>query len=291
MFQSCLICTDFSDGLARLVNFVPALIEGGFQKIVFFHSVPLWQEGAIPRVDESKVALAKKRLSKASIELPEKAEGIEVIVEVESGKPLDTIPRVLKKHPVDVIFIGTPIRSLLQERIFGSTTIGLAKLTSTPLAIIRPQLISTYTTEELNLRSGNLWRSILIPYNDSKAARYLIDRLKTYAGNRATQQITLIWVVEECRQEALTLSRLQEAEAKLNTVKSELDNLGWQVNLKVERGYPLPTILEAASNLDISAIAIAADSKVNLFQRAVPSFAEEFLRRSWFPLLFFSSPN
>jgi nucleotide-binding universal stress UspA family protein len=291
MFQSCLICTDFSDGLDRLVNFVPALIEGGFQKIVFFHSVPLWEEGAIPRVDESKVALARKRLSKASIELSETAEAIQVIVEVESGKPLDTIPRVLKKHPVDVIFIGTPIRSLLQERIFGSTTIGLAKLTSTPLAIIRPQLISTYTIEELNLRSRNLWRSILIPYNDSKAAKYLIDRLKSYAGNRATQQITLIWVVEECRQEALTLSRLKEAEAKLKTVKTDLEKLGWQVDFQVERGYPLPLILEVATNLNISAIAIAADSNVNLFQRAVPSFAEEFLRRSWFPLLFFSSPN
>jgi nucleotide-binding universal stress UspA family protein len=288
MFQSCLICTDFSDGLARLVNFVPALIEGGFRKIVFFHSVPLWQEGAIPRVDETKTKLAKERFAPALINLPKE---VEVIAEVESGRPLDTIPRVLKNHPVDIIFIGTPIRSLLQERIFGSTTIGLAKLTSTPLAIIRPQLISTYTSEELNLRCQSLWRSILIPYNDSKAARYLIDRLKQYAGNRATQQITLIWVVEESRQEALTVCRMQEAEAKLSILKSELEDLGWQVNVRIERGYPLLTILEAATNLDISAIAIAADSKVNLFQRAVPSFAEEFLRRSWFPLIFFSSPN
>ncbi|NEO51139.1 MAG: universal stress protein, partial [Moorea sp. SIO4A3] len=35
MFQHCLICTDFSDGLYRLVEFVPSLAAGGLKKIIF----------------------------------------------------------------------------------------------------------------------------------------------------------------------------------------------------------------------------------------------------------------
>jgi nucleotide-binding universal stress UspA family protein len=288
MFQSCLICTDFTDGLERLVNFVPALASGGFTKIVFFHSVPLWQEGEIPRVDEAKIEQAKQRFAKAQLDLPA---GLEVIVEVASGKPLDTIPRLLKTHPVDVIFTGTPIRSLLQEKLFGSTTLGLTKLSSAPVMILRPQLISTFTSEELSLRCQHLWNCLLIPYNDSKAARYLIDRLKTSASDRqmnSPRRCTLAWVVEESRQKLLTENRLQEAEAKLNALKVELESTGWEVNLKVSKGLPVLTMLEIAANADISAIAIAADSKVNWFERAVPSFAEELLRRSWFPLLLFS---
>jgi nucleotide-binding universal stress UspA family protein len=299
MFQSCLICTDFSDGLDRLVNFVSALGDGGFKKIIFFHSVPLWQKGEIPRIDEEKVEKAKKRFAIALRAAPEAiatnnpSEGVEVIIEVASGKPLDTIPRFLKNNPVDVIFIGTPIRSLLQEKVFGSTTMGLAKLTSTPLAILRPQLLSTYTKEELTLRCKNLWRSLSIPYNDSKAAKYLIDRLKNYLGNpqqHNPQRCSLIWIIEESRQKFLTDARLQEAETKLNSVKSELEALGCQVNVTIQIGSPLPILLETTANLDISAIAIAADSQQNFFQRAAPSFAEELLRRSWFPLLFFSCP-
>jgi nucleotide-binding universal stress UspA family protein len=291
MFQSCLICTDFSDGLDRLVNFVSALGDGGFKKIIFFHSVALWQKGEIPRIDEEKVDRAKKRLAIATNNPPE---GLEVLIEVASGKPLDTIPRFLKNNPVDVIFIGTPIRSLLQEKVFGSTTMGLAKLTSTPLAILRPQLLSTYTNEELTLRCRNLWRSLSIPYNDSKAARYLIDRLKNYLSNpqqHNPQRCSLIWIIEESRQKFLTDARLQEAETKLNSVKSELEDLGCQADVSIQVGSPLPILLETTANLDISAIAIAADSQQNFFQRAVPSFAEELLRRSWFPLLFFSCPN
>ena len=182
MFQSCLICTDFTDGLNRLIDCVPDLAQSGLNKIIFFHSVPLWEEGEVPRIDEEKVRQAEQRLQKALEQAPSE---VDVQVEVLSGKPLDTIPRVLKKHPVDVIMTGTPIRSSLQENFFGSTSTGLAKITSQPLNIIRPELITTYTREELALRCQHLWRYLLIPYNDSKTAQYLIEEIKKYAQNPA----------------------------------------------------------------------------------------------------------
>ena len=118
MFQSCLICTDFTDGLYRFIDCVPNLAQCGLKKIVFFHSAPLWEEGEVPRIDEEKVELAQQRLQKA---LESKTESIDVQVEVISGKPLDTIPRVLKKHQIDVIMVGSPIKTLAQEKVFGST--------------------------------------------------------------------------------------------------------------------------------------------------------------------------
>lgn len=289
MFQSCLVCTDFTDGLYRFIDCVPNLAQCGLNKIVFFHSVPLWEEGEVPRIDDEKVEQAKQRLQAALENVPS---GIEVAVEVLSGKPLDTIPRVLKKHPVDVIMTGTPIKSLLQEKFFGSTSAGLAKITSQPLNIIRPELITTYTLEELALRCKHLWRYFLIPYNASETARYLIEEIKKYAQQRpqnSLQQCMLISVVDDYgRKSILAEQRVTEAENQLKEVKAELEELGLKVNTLVKTGNPLQEITTAALDYDISAIAIATDYRNNLLQWTVRSFANDLMRSSWFPVVLFS---
>ena len=289
MFRNCLICTDFTDGLHRLVNFVPSFAKGGLQQIVFFHSAPLWEEGEVPRIDEEKVQAAKERLSVAMENVPA---GIEVKVEVLSGKPTDTIPRILKKYPIEVILTGTPIRSLLQEKFLGSTSVTLAKQTEQPLTIIRPQLITTYTREELALRCQHLWRYLLVPYNDGKAARYLIKQIKKYASDcpeNSLQKCMLIWVVDDSSRRAILKEHhLQEAQTKLESTKAELEQLGIEVNIEVREGNPLQEILAAALTYDISAIAIADDYRNTLLEWTAPSFTSDILCRSWFPLLLFS---
>ncbi len=265
MFKSCLICTDFTDGLYRFIDCVPDLAQSGLNKIVFFHSVPLWEEGEVPRIDEEKVEKAKQRLQKAVENVPD---SVEVEIEVISGKPLDTVPRVLKTHPVDVIMTGTSIRSLAQEKFFGSTSAGLAKLTSQPLNIIRPELITTYTREELALRCQHLWRYLLIPYNDSDTARYLIEEIKKYAKDRpenSLKQCMLMSVIDDSgRKSVLAEQRTKEAEASLQSVKAELEELGIEVNTLVKIGSPLEEITMAALDFDISAIAIATDYRNSL---------------------------
>ena len=289
MFQSCLICTDFTDGLNRLIDCVPDLAQSGLNKIIFFHSVPLWEEGEVPRIDEEKVKQAEQLLQKALEQAPFE---VDVQAEVLSGNPLDTIPRVLKKHPVDVIMTGTPIKSLFQEKFFGSTSTGLAKITSQPLNIIRPELITTYTREELALRCQHLWRYLLIPYNDSQTARYLIEEIKKYAQNRpdnSLKQCMLMSVVDDCGRKSLFAEeRVKEAEEKIKIVKAELEALNIEVNTLVKIGNPLPEIASAALDFDISAIAIATDYRHSLLEWTVRSFANDLMRTSWFPVLLFS---
>jgi nucleotide-binding universal stress UspA family protein len=289
MFQSCLICTDFSDGMHRLVNFVPDLAQAGLKKIVFFNSVPLWSEGEIPRVDEERVEKVKARLNKATANVPE---GVEVQIEVMSGKPLDTIPRVLQTHPVDVVFTGTPMRSFLQEKCFGSTSVGLGKLTDKPLTIIRPQLITTYTKEELSLRCQHIWRYLLIPYKEGKAARYLLDRIKQQVQEYpegSLKKCMLISVVEEGGRTAiLSQNRLQEAKENIAKAKEELEAIGLEVNTEVRQGNPIQEIMDAALEFDIGAIALATDYRNTLLEWTAPSFANDLMRRSWFPVVFYS---
>jgi len=288
MFHSCLICTDFSDGLHRFVEFVPSLAAGGIKKIIFLHSVPLWEEGEIPRVNHEEIERASERFKEGLKSLPE---GVEVHIEVPSGRPIDTIPKVAKSYKVDVILTGIPLRSLLQEKLFGSTTTALAKACVTPLLILRQQLLSAYTCEELDLRCQHLFRYLLLPYNGSNASKYLVQRVKEYAQNRpenSLQQCMLIWVVDEGgRREIPKDYQLTEAQEKLQAVKAELEQVGLQVNTEVRLGNPFIEVLETAVDFDISAIAIASDNLGKIIEWPVRSFAGELMRRSWHPILFF----
>ncbi|NEO28444.1 MAG: universal stress protein [Kamptonema sp. SIO4C4] len=289
MFKSCLICTDFTDGLHRLIHFVPSLAKGGLQRIIFVHSVPLWEEGKVPRVDEEQIQIAQDKLAAATSQVPA---GVDVEIKVPSGRPTEMIPQLIEDCQPEVLFTGTPTRNLMQETLFGSTTVGLTKSTTIPFMILRPQLISTYTREELELRCQHLWSYLLIPYDDGEAARYLIEQIKEYAQNKHEnfpKRCMLIWVITSGGRREIPLEyKRQEAEERLAVVKEELEACGLEVNLDIRTGNPLQEILDAALTFDISAIATAAVNRSALVNFTSPSFANEVLRHSWFPVLFFS---
>lgn len=289
MSKTCVICTDFTDGLQRLTEFVPELVQSNLGHIIFFHSVSLEKQGQVPREDSKAVAEAEAILARALENVPENAK---VSVEIASGNPSDALGRVLEKYPVDIIMVGTPIHSGWRETIFGSSTTAIAKLSEAPLLIIRPQLISTYTREELSLRCQHLLRYLLIPYDDTENARYMVKRIKQYVEEfpqTKIKQCMLVWVVEEVsRSRELTASHVAEAEAKILEVQKDLESVGLEVNTEVRQGEAVPEILKAALHFDISAIAIADNYHTNLLQWAVSNLAQDLLHRSWFPLWYFS---
>lgn len=290
MFKRCLICTDFTDGLDRFASYVSSLSASGLNYIVFLHSVPYWEEGELPHVDEQKVEAAKKKLQLALENIPE---GVEVKVEVPNGKPSDTIPRIVQQENIEVVLAGTPIRSFLQEKVFGSTSLSLARSTAAPLMIFRPNHISVYTKEELELRCQHLWRSLLVPYNDSTAAQYLVEQIKKYVQQdqgSTLEKCILFWVIQEggrLPQETLE-ARKKDAEKRISEVQKELESVGLTVETQVEIGTPLLEIVKAIMNEDVSAIAVGSDDRGGLLQWTLPSFANEILRSSWYPVLFFS---
>lgn len=287
MFHSVLICTDFCHGLHRLVNFVPQLVAGGLRQIIFLHVVQLSEEAEIPHVDREKIQQAHDRLSPA---LRDVSADADVRVEIQSGKVTDTICKVVKTCHPDVVMLGSPNRTLLSETLFGSTTVGLSQRLDTPLLVFRPQLISTYTSEELSLRCQHLFRCLLIPYDGSKSARYLVDRVKRSALQRevhALKHCVLCWVIEDSGHRSLTKEhQVQLAHTELAAAKTTLESADIQVQTEVRYGVAVTEILGAAQENDVSAIAISSN-KSGLIEWSIPSFTGEILRRSWHPVVFF----
>ena len=288
MFRNALICTDFSDSLYRLVEFVPSLAAGGIKQITFFNNVPIQTEREIPRIDEADIELARDRLSAALDDLPA---GVKVNVEAQCGLPIDNILKLAQTYQAEVIFLGMPTRTLLTEKLFGSTTMELTQRTSIPLLILRPQLISAYTREELDLRCRHIFRYLLIPYDGSNSADYLVDQIKQRVQtqpNSTLEKCLLCWIIDEgIRKELQPVDPIGEAQEKLEAAKAKLTGLNLEVKTEIKQGVPIEGLLEAAEIHDITAISVSSGSASGFMKWSTPSMTSNILRRSWHPVMYF----
>lgn len=286
MFPRILICTDLTDGVNRLVNFVPQLAASGIQQVTFFNAVPFEDDGEIPREDREAIQIAQAALAPA---LSQPSEGIEVFVEVDSGSPKQSILAAVKKYQPDLVVLGSPIRSLLTQKMFGSTTAALAQTLQRPLLILRPPVVSTYMKAELALRCRHLFQSLLIPYDGSESANHLLNVIKQRVQqdpNKILKGCVLVWVLESGSRFPKE-SPQAAAEAVLAKAKVDLEQLGLTVKTQVRQGALMEQIMAAATDEDISAIAMS-DRKANRFlDWSVPGFGAQVLRQSWHPVLFF----
>lgn len=289
MFQRLLLCTDFSDGLQRLVHFVPSLAAGGTKQLVFLHSVPFVEGQSISRVDTVACEEARKQLEVALQSVPQ---GVDVQVEIRSGRPTDAILEVAKQYAVDLVVLGTPTRSLLSEKLFGSTTVDILQQVTTPLMVLRPQLIATYTSEELDLRCRHLFRCLLVPYHGSDASKYLVQQLRQTMQahpDASSTQLHLCWVVDGVRRRDVPADYyIETAKQALAAIAADFKASGVTVDpVEVREGDPLTEVLKAAQCADVSAIATASSHTNKLLEWTVPQFTNELLRRSWHPIIYF----
>ena len=286
MFKRTLICTDFSDSLQRLVNFVPDLAKGGMNHIIFFHNVPLMTSREIPCVDEERTEAARKVLTAATAAAPS---GTKVDIEIASGRAVDNIVRAVKKYQPDILFSGMPTRSALNERLFGSTTLGITDKVSAPILILRPQLVSTYRHSELSQRCQHLFDYLLVPYDGSSSAKNLVSKIKQQIQSDpegALETCLLCWVVDDGGR-ITTDNPAEEAQSKLDQVKAELEGFGTKILTEVRIGNPLEEILKSGEEHDISAIAVCSGKSKGLLKMTVPSFTNAILRESWHPIIHF----
>ncbi|OUC15860.1 MAG: hypothetical protein B0A82_04640 [Alkalinema sp. CACIAM 70d] len=284
MLQRPLICTNLNDGLQRLTQFLPSLAANGAQQITFLHSIPVSDEGAIARVDSDRQDQARDRLMANMAH----CDGLDVQVRVEVGRVVDNVLRVVRERQCDGVMLGTASKSLLTEKLFGSTTRELAQKLTTPILAIRPPLFLTFTAEELDLRCRHLYRTVLVPFDGSESAKYAVEQIQALASQTPSiERCILCWVIAEGgRLTPAPETQIEQAQTTLTTIAAQLQALNIQPIQVIRQGEPATTLLEVAQTYDVSAIAIASNTLGKLLEWSVPSLAAELLRRSWHPVLF-----
>ncbi|MEO0488620.1 MAG: universal stress protein, partial [Cyanobacteria bacterium J06659_2] len=281
MYQRALICTDFTDGIYRLTAFIAELKAGGLRHLVFFHNVPIDEDRGIPRIDEEQVEACCNRLESS---LPDLPDGITVEVKVESGRVTDNILEVTKADEIDVVILGAATRNVLQEQFFGSTTKELLQKIPVPILILRPQLISAYTAEELALRCCHLFRYFLLPYDDSDSAKFIVSRILEQLEAHPSgglEKALLLWVIDDSIREELRAGMTPETlQEPLDQTAQKLSAKQIEVKTEIQQGDPCAEILKAAEIHDISAIALSSGAK-GWRRWSVPSTTSAILRQSW----------
>ncbi len=151
------------------------------------------------------------------------------MTEVSPLRYLDKIHQLIEREEIDLIITGMPVRNNLEAKLFGSHTIDLIRSTSVPVMVLRPQLISTYTREEVDLRCQHLWQHLLVPFDDDPAGRYLLEQIKTALTREANHNVKscrFLWVVEDAVRNADLLKNRQEmAQTKLSEVVTMFSGL------------------------------------------------------------------
>jgi len=292
MFQRVLVCTDFYDGVQRLLQFLPELAASGIQQLMFLHCVPLWEEGGVPRAYQPMIDQAEARLRSALA--PTSALGVEW--EVRSGSPADNIVQVADRFNADLLILGATTRNFFTEKLFGSTPANLAKRTHRPLLTLRPQLTAPYPPAELALRCQQLFRDLLIPFDGSPAAQYLVQRIAEQVGHTQTSTAPpppgslphchLLWIIDDALRRVPHPEQPEAIEAQLAQAQQTLEAVGLTVTTEIRRGEPLSQLLDTAMDRDVSAIAVSSRKANALLDWSVPSFGNEVMRRSWHPVLF-----
>jgi nucleotide-binding universal stress UspA family protein len=289
MFQRLLICTDLNDGLQQLARCVNSFAATGVQHITFLHSQPIADTLGVPKIDATAVTQVKAAIERWLPAQPK----LSIAIEVQMGRIGDCITRTAEQSAADLILLGTASKTNFNEKLFGSTTLELAKKTTRPLLILRPQLINVMMVEELQVRCQYLFQRLLIPYNNSPAANYLIGQIQRL--NQPQPQVErciLCWISPD--RNWLSIPEAEQAaqiDQQLIPAETQLQQTGIKTQRAIHQGNALQGILATARETDVSAIAIASNNLGTIAEWSTPSLTSELIRQSWHPLLFFPQPK
>ena len=77
----------------------------------------------------------------------------------------------------------------------------------------------------------------------------------------------------------------EEPLKEMNIVKSELEKIGLEVKIRLEKGNPFKEILKVEDEENVSAIVIGSHGKSNIKEMLIGSVSENVVRKSKTPVL------
>ena len=295
MFERVLVATDLEDGMSRLGLCLKDFHDSGVKKLGFVHAVP-WgdrQLGGLPASHDKDIAAAKQAIER-DIAPGKAASTLDPTIYVKVGKPGEILQRAIEEFEADVLILGPPGRSLLAEKVFGSTTMKLIQHLKIPILIVRPQLVASMTVAELKLRCAHTFDYLLVPCDLESPRQRLLDMLSPLLCQQTKcEAVRLLAVIDDSSRrfaEEDTEELCRDADAKLRELGAYFtEQVGHSLSIdySVRVGSPVKEILATAQEEDITAIATSSTNIGKIWELTVPSITGEILRRSWHSVLFF----
>lgn len=135
-----LVPTDFSNAAGASVDFAAAMAQFMGADIVLFHAfhipIPSTEAPVVLISEEDLVNENLATLKKHAKGLEEKFPGLKISCVVNSGFAAEEIPKIAMSQKVDLIVMGVGGSGMVDEYLFGSTTVGVIRHTKIPVLVI-----------------------------------------------------------------------------------------------------------------------------------------------------------
>lgn len=281
LVEKVLITTDFSKHSAQLINCIPELKAVGLKEIILVHVIDIRSPGgaaiAFKNYDEQILNQVKAEMEKS---------GLQVKPIVAVGFPAAEIVQIAQHEKVDMILIASHGKGFIKQRLLGSTTADVIRLSSVPILVEKYKDVDS---DSCTVMCRSKFTKVLIPTDFSICSQRVLNLIKQTP--EIIGEVLLVHVIER----AESLEDLQairaERNQKLVEIKKELEAVGLKVDSIIEVGNAPEHIVEIADNEAVTSIMISTRGEGFIKGLLVGSTADAVTRKSKRPVVLIPCRN
>jgi nucleotide-binding universal stress UspA family protein len=277
MFQKVLVPTDFSRYAAKMTQCIGSM--PGVREVVLLHIVDASNPMSIEKtgwsydslIDEAKAhledemkhledkGLIVKTALKIIIEPMTGADGVDMknreprsdVVHIDGGTIGDAIQKTADDEKVSLVVMGAQGKSLVEGILLGSVSADVLRHGRTNLIIVRYNILKDIGSDSFKNPFSNMFSNVLVPTDFSASAEEAISLVK---GLEFPEKIALANVISKGKE-------IDEAGARLNSIRKELADKGADVTVHVLEGDPAKEITDLAKKQDSTLIIMSSQGK------------------------------
>ena len=274
MFKKVMLATDFSPPAEQLFNCLEELKMLGTEEVLLLNVVR--PTGMAMQIQDRTI----KKLEEKEKILEEK--GFKVTSEAPIGFAATEIREISKREDVSLILIGSKGEGFLRRMFLGSTAADLLRITDKPVLLEKYQEMGG---DEVKAFCERKFLKILFPTDFSEPANRAFNRLKDLKG--AVKHMVLAHIIDKGVGDEDILKHRENAGKKLNVMRKELADSGFQTDVRVRVGVPSQQVIDIAEDDEVTLIAMASRGEGIIKDLLLGSTAENIARRSKRPILLF----
>ena len=290
MFDTILVPVDGSRGSSAAVEHAVTL--GQFQGATI-HALSVLDSEALDVValetndtETIRTELERRgRAANASAAERATSAGLDAVRDLRVGDPYRTIRSVAREIDADLLVMGTRGRTALDSIRLGSTTERVVTAVDTPILAVPP-----HSTNDESHADSITYDRLVVPVDGSDVSERAADIALDFA-EIVDASVDVIYVVDR------TITDIEDAPRSIvgllkeggrravETVSAEATTRGIRARTGVQRGVPAEEILEYATSVDGSLIAMGTRGRGDTSDRLLGSTTARVLRRTDFPVL------
>ena len=231
MKRTLLLATDFDDYAPQLIEFVEGTKARGIVKCVLLHVLDT--SGLEMSVISKSIDSTYRRLDEMGE--PLRAAGIETVSRVETGNRSHDIVRVAEQEKVDVIVMGTTLKSNMQRLFEGSVSAAVTWGQKTPTLLLRDDILGT--AENAKQLSVDWAKKLVVPVDFSSSSARAVLQCTHFEAD-AVGMVRLLHVIQSKKGETAAdyAEQIKEFEFRLSAFAGMLAEHGVETETVVRVG-------------------------------------------------------